>query len=762
MSEDDKSSSSNASSPRGPFAFISKSIKVGRNQLVEKNGKKRSKFRRFVILPLVIFGLIGLLSFFGGSVYFWVKAMSFDLDTLKEVPQRTLVYGRDNKVIGHVSGHGENRLVVPVSEISQNFIKALLAREDSRFYEHGGVDYRGVARAVVANFKKGGMEQGASTLTMQLARNASGLRDMTVWRKWHEVAIARRIERNYTKDEILGFYVNRIYFGSGLYGIERASQGFFEKPASGLSPGEGAMLAGIIRGPSILNPFRNLEDAKATRDEVLARMVDEEIINQEASNAAKAESISLRPPNKRLATGSYVLQTVHDLISDFLSEVDIEQGGLRIYTSIDPSLQSRAEKALDSHLTGIEKRSGYSHPKRSAHQGVGATTTKYVQGAVVAIENATGAILTLVGGRDFGESPYNRALEAKRQTGSTFKPFVYAVAFDRSGLLPGDYVSDNEIRMDGGNGKIWSPKNSDGTFTGLQPAAIGLIRSRNTMSIRVGQIAGMNNVSSLARALKFGEIPNSPVSYLGAFETTPMTITSAFSTFPAKGVNRAPFLIERIENSDGVVLFQNEIRSTNIFPESVCWVTGDIMGKVMDEGTGGGARRAGYKAPAYGKTGTTNDYKDAWFVGYSDKITTGVWVGLDQPKTVINKGYGSTLALPVWTEVMKEAEKVGFASVKIPKPANTNTMLICRECGNVANRKTTHPYQMEVPADLAPKRACIGHGLGIFSSRRPRDPTAFPIPTDQGSINQAPSQAPRQEGGILEGIGRWLFGSGRR
>lgn len=762
MPKNDESNPPGSAGRNGPFAFISKSIEVGRNQFIEKNGKKRSRFRRFIVFPCFLLFFVALLAYFAGSLYFGSKALAFDMDKLREVPQRTLVYDRKGELLGHVSGHGENRLIVPVSEVSQNFIKALLAREDSRFYSHGGVDYQGVVRAIVANFKQGGMEQGASTLTMQLARNTSGNREMSIARKWEEVAIAKRIERKFDKDEILGFYVNRIYFGSGLYGIERASQGFFEKPAKDLTVGEGAMLAGIIRGPSLLNPFRNLEDAKATRDEVLARMVSETIITQAEADAAKAENISLRPPDKRFATGSYVLQEVHDLMEPNLSEGDIERGGLRVFTTIDPALQARAEKALDEHLTSIEKRSGFAHPKKSAHKGTG--STKYLQGAVVSIDNSSGAILTMVGGREFGQSSFNRAVNAKRQVGSTFKPFLYAVAFDKSGLLPGDYVSDNAIRMDGGNGRIWSPQNSDGTFTGLQPAAIGLIRSRNTMSIRVGMIAGMNNVQSLSRALKIGDIPNSPVAFLGAFESSPITLTSAYSTLAAKGFNFAPYLINRIENAEGEVLFNYEPHGASIFPESVSWVTSDIMGKVMDEGTGAGARRAGYKAPAYGKTGTTNDYKDAWFVGYSDKITTGVWVGLDQPKTIMNKGYGSTLALPVWTEVMKEAETAGFAAAKLPIPPNTKPTLICRECGDIANRKTTHPYQMDLPTDMAPRRSCTGHGLGIFSSRQPRTPSAIPIPNENGFFEEQPIQPPprREEGGFFKGIGRFLFGGGNR
>lgn len=684
--------------------------------------------------------------------------MQFDLEEIREAPQRTLVYDRAGKLLGHVAGHGENRVAVPVSQVSPYFVKALLAREDSRFYKHHGVDFLGVARAVVTNLRAGGKEQGASTLTMQLARNTFGMKEMTLQRKFMEVALSQRIERHFTKDEILAYYMNRVYFGSGLYGIERAAQGYFMKPAAELSLAESAMLAGVIRGPSLLNPFRSMENAKDIQGEVLKRLVDANLITAAQATDARAEKISLRPPGLRLATGSYPLQAVFDLLGDYLEPHLIETGGLKIYTTVDSSLQASAERELDRHLTTIEKRPGYKHSPRSSHRE--GKDTKYLQGAVVSIDNHTGGILALVGGRDFGESTYNRAYRARRQVGSAFKPFVYAVAFDRGGLLPGAFISDDAIRLQTGGGAAWSPKNSDGTFTGLQPAALGLIKSRNTMSVRVGQIAGLSNIRGLARALKFGEIPDSPVISLGAFETTPVTITSAYSTFAAKGVNLAPYLIARIERHDGSVLYQNEVQGRPIFPESVSWLTADILSKVLDEGTATSAREAGYKAPASGKTGTTNDYLDGWFVGFTDKVTTGVWVGLDQPKTIMDRGYGATLALPVWTEVMKTAEKVGFPGAKIPPPAGSVNTELCRECGQIASKRTKFNYQMDLPADLRPRGVCQGHGHGLFTQNR--DAQGFPVPGEVGATGLAPDgPPPAGESGLgnaLRGIGRRLFG----
>lgn len=751
-----KSTSSSGRGNRpGPFASLPGGKSRSRNS---KGGTSRFRFLRRLLWLTAFISLIGAVA---GAVYFGGRAFTFDMNEVREAPQRTLVYDRSGALLGHVSGHGENRVAVPASEVSKHFVNALLAREDVRFYSHHGVDYLGVLRAVIGNFKAGGMEQGASTITMQLARNTFGMKEMTLHRKLMEVALALRIEETFSKDEILGFYMNRVYFGSGLYGIERAAQGYFMKPASQLTLGESAMLAGVIRGPSLLNPFRSLESAKGIQKEVLDRLVADERITAAESLAAQQQPITLRPPDQRIATGSYPLQAVFDLLEDYLEPHLIETGGLKVYTTIDSALQKEAESALDRHLTTIEKRSGFAHSPRSSHREGG--PTKYLQGAVVSLDNRSGGVLALVGGRDFGESSFDRARQARRQVGSTFKPFVYAIAFDRGGLLPGAFISDDAVQLTTNEGKLWSPKNSDGTFTGLQPAAVGLIKSRNTMSVRVGQVAGLGNIRSLARALKFGEIPDSPVVTLGAFETTPFNLTSAYSTFAASGYNFVPFLIERIEHQDGRLLYREPRKGVKIFPDSVAWITTDILGKVMDEGTGSGTREAGYKAPAYGKTGTTNDYVDAWFLGYTDKVTTGVWVGLDQPKTIMPRGYGGTLALPVWTEVMKAAENGDLAAAKIPAPAGTQSIVLCRECGLVASDRSKYPYQMDLPADLRPRSTCRGHGFGLFTGNN-RMPQAFPIPGEEVSGPGMPPP-PAEEGGVgkaLSKIGRFLFGGGQR
>lgn len=685
---------------------------------------------------LAVIAAVPLLLVAGIALFYVARSFRYSLDKVAELPQRTLVLDRHGESLGHVYGHGENRLVVKLDEVSPLFVKALLAREDSRFYWHGGVDYLGVIRALRRNLEEERTVQGASTLTMQLARNSFGLTEKSLDRKLVEVALAWRIEARFSKKEILELYMNRVYFGSGLFGVERAAQGYFMKPAADLNLAESAVLAGIIRGPSRFSPFRSLEAAKAQQREVLARMRQSRMITAEQQQTALAAPLALRPENDRQASPGYVVQQVYDDLSGFLKPEQISLGGLRIHTTIDSRLQGAAQRSLQTHLAAIEKRPGYPHPVMEPGEEE-SSQTPYLQGAVVALDNASGGILALVGGRDYDDSSFNRALHAQRQVGSTFKPFVYAEGFAR-GLRPGTLVSDGAIDLPIDGGKRWRPENSDGTFGGPTPAEQGLIRSRNTMSVRVGQVAGWEAVAQLAKGAGIqADLPSTPVLYLGAFECDPLTLTSAYSVLANLGVKRWPYLIESIENAAGETLYRHVALQTAVLSPSVAWLTDSVLEKAVNEGTGRAARELGYKAPCYGKTGTTNDYHDAWFAGFTDKITCGVWVGLDRPQTIMKRGYGSALALPVWIGVMMEAEKAGFTAEPIPPPSPLVDVRLCRECGLVEGWRSIDPYSCRLPRDLVSTQACTGHFGALTLERIPQDSP-------------------------LRAIGRLLFGRKRR
>jgi penicillin-binding protein 1A len=600
------------------------------------------------------------------SIVYGGWASTFDLKQVDNIPERSSVYDMDGKFYERLAG--ENRVTVKLSEVSPFFVKALLAREDSRFYSHHGVDPVGIARAMVRNLLHGRISEGGSTLTQQLALNTflGGKHVHSINRKLLEAFLAIRIEQNFTKNQILESYLNRIYFGQGVYGIETASEAYFGRHAKELSLDQASMLVALIRSPGRYSPFKHLHRAITQRDEVLDRMVELKLIPAGQAAAAKHDVLGLA----RKAPGqqeNYAMEAVRREVDVLLNNEQMDEGGLRVYTTIDPILQRAGQAAVDGQLRKVEMKPGYRHPTRAQFAGQslnGETATPYLQGALVMVDNRSGGIRALVGGRDFQESTYDRALLSKRQMGSTFKPFVYAAAFAR-GLSPTAMIDDGPIRP----GELrtasnWHPGNSDGTFRGPMPAEEGLIQSRNTMSVRVGDYAGIGNVQRMAAAVGLGDIPGQAAVYLGAFGETLRDVTAAYSVFPNGGVRKQAYIVERIDDADGQVLYRAaHIETQAMSGELSAEMTG-VMEKVLEHGTAAGARALGWTRPAAGKTGTTNDYKDAWFVGYTRSLTCGVWVGFDKQQTIEAKGYGAALALPIWVQAMNAAPPMRY-----PTPA---------------------------------------------------------------------------------------------
>jgi penicillin-binding protein 1A len=660
-------------------------------------------------------GFVGVL--FG---YYYHLAEKEDITRVGKMPERSIVYDWKKREIGRL--HGENRTLVTKSEVSTYFVDALLAREDSRFYHHDGIDWRGVVRSILRNIKDGTMTQGASTLTMQLARCSYEIREKTLHRKLLEAMLARRIERTYDKNEILIHYMNRIYFGSGVYGVELASQAYFGKPAREMDLGEAAMLAGIIRGPNRFSPFRHYEDAERERNTVLDRMLIHGFVTTGEVAAAKAAKVAVMDPLHLAAPPvSYAMEVVRRDLELILAQQDTEEGGLRIITSLDIDLQRTAEQSLETRLTEVEQRPGWGHQTRSAYLALkqaGATTPpEYLQGAVVVIDNVTGGIRAIVGGRSFQESQFNRATMSQRQIGSLFKPFVYAKAYE-NGLLPGTLVDDDPIRPGEilwARGRTWSPENSDNTFRGRLPAETGLVKSRNTMSVRVGEIAGIRQITDLARQAGFNVPPEpSPQIYIGNLGATVQAVTSAYSAFANEGAWMRSHVISLVEDQYGNQIYRQVTPRVRILSPAVTWLTTRTLEKVMEPGgTAHSARVQGLKSQAGGKTGTTNNYNDAWFVGFTGELSCGVWVGLDEQKSIMDRGYGATLALPVWTDIMLFAENNGYQ----PKPFSSAVQLtrveVCSHGGGLATAKCRagkHAYFLEIPYELAPREACREHG----------------------------------------------------
>ncbi len=677
----------------------------------KKNGRGFFRFGwKLTLLGLIAACALGVLSFYA------IWAETFEMKRVGQMPERNTVFDVDGKIYSRLAG--SNRLKVSLSEVSPLFIDALLVREDARFYQHGGIDWRGVLRALARDVLSLRAKEGASSLTQQLARNSLPLGGRTLSRKLLEAMVALRIEREFTKQQILELYINRIYFGAGCYGVETASQAYFGKNASKLNLSEAALLAGLIRSPNRFSPLKNPEGAAAQRNAVLDRMVELKKISRAQAAAAKLARINTHPKRMLQIQENYAMDAVQRDLTSLLTQDQIDNGGMFIYTTLDPFVQNIAQQALESQLEKIEHQSNFHHPIKATYHspetGEPEAAMPYLEGALVAIDNASGGIRALVGGRDYAQSKFNRALApANRQIGSAFKPFVYTTAFTH-GLLPGAAISDGPIQPGeiAGAGS-WSPANSDGTYGGVLPCSYGLIQSRNTMSVRVGQFAGLDAVQKVAATLNLSQsVPRGPAIYIGSFETDLRDLTAAYSVFPNAGLRKQSYVIERIDDQDHRPIFRAAHISAVALDPSAAWMTSQLMEEVLTRGTAASSRSLGWRLPAAGKTGTTNDYKDAWFVGYTSTVTCGVWIGFDQPVTIAPRGYGAALALPIWVQVMNKAAQ-RYPPQPLEPTMPIQRAMVCSISNHLATsgcQAAGTAYEIDLPADKVPAQACEVHG----------------------------------------------------
>jgi 1A family penicillin-binding protein len=628
---------------------------------------------------------IALILLAGAAGFVW-----FAYDITAGLPDRTAIRGlgdmaqattildaRDTPVFTIFK---EQRIEVPIKDISPNLIKAVVSVEDQRFYEHSGVDFVRVAAAFVRNVQERRRAEGGSTITQQLARQSFLTRDKTLRRKMKEVVLAAHIEHEYTKDEILELYLNKVYLGDGLYGVEAASRGYFGKSASKLTVDEAALLAGLIQSPSSYAPTVNLERAVARRNVVLQTMVMSGAIDQATYERAKAADVQLTNGLEMRETfGLYFKEQVRRELVDRFGWPRVAQGGLKVYTTLDTPLQQAAEKMLEDGLESIEGRRGYRHPRRASDNA--AQSSDYLQGALVAMDPTTGAVRALVGGRDFVQSRFNRATQAKRQAGSAFKPFVYAAAIEQ-GFSPASLITnlnDPTLTAQGD----WVPEDEHSTASSMTLRS-ALRMSSNRAAVQLLNQIGIPRAVSYAQKLNVGTPPSVPSLALGAGDVTLMSLTAAYGSFADGGVVHGPVFIRRVEDSDGNVLFVDPAKSQRAVSESTAFLMSSMLADVINAGTAYKARQSGFTLPAAGKTGTTNDYMDAWFVGFTPHVVAGVWLGFDQPKTIVPNGYAGDLAVPIWSAFMKTATK-GDKPDWFDRPANVVGVNVCRVSGKLPN-----------------------------------------------------------------------------
>jgi penicillin-binding protein 1A len=540
----------------------------------------------------------------------------------------------------------EHRIEVALNQVSPHLIKAVLAVEDRRFYEHDGFDPIRIVGSALAVIRAGEPVQGGSTITQQLARQAIG-REKTLRRKLKELLYAAQLEHHFTKDQILELYLNKVYFGDRLYGAEAASRGYFGKRASELTVPEAAMLAGLLKAPSTYAPTDKTDKAEARQGVVLKAMLDSRAITRDEYETALKTTVELFDGLRTEEPhGRYFKEEVRRELVQRLGAERVAEGGLRVYTTIDLATQKAADDAVVQGLLEIEKSLGGT--RRAA------TNSEPLQAALVAIEPATGHVRALVGGRDFLKSSFNRATQALRQPGSAFKPFVYAAAIE-NGYGPDDWIEglDEPVLA---SEEYWTPDDEHLEY-GSVTLREGLRLSSNRAAVRLLTDVGLTKTVKSARAFGFGDLPVVPSIALGSGEVTLASITSAYGAFANGGMVVQPTLIRRIEDENGEVLFSTEAVAERAIKGTTAWVMADMLRGVIDAGTGNTARQLGFRLPAGGKTGTTNDYRDAWFIGFTPSVVAGVWVGYDQPRTIRRDGYASELAVPMWTRFMKAATK---------------------------------------------------------------------------------------------------------
>jgi penicillin-binding protein 1A len=553
--------------------------------------------------------------------------------------------------------------VVPLKSLPKHVPQAFLAVEDRRFYQHNGVDWRRVVGATLANVKAGGYAQGSSTITMQLARNLFPTQlphqERSLRRKLLEVRVARAIERAFEKDEILELYLNHIYFGNGAYGIEAAAQQYFRKHARELTLSQTALLAALPKAPAHYDPRRRPTRAKQRRDLVLALMEQQGRITEKQAGSARAAPLRVQARPRRGAQDDgfapYYVDAVRRMLEDRFGDMVYERR-LTVRTTLDARAQRAAEEEMAKQLRNIEagtlgRLNGprYVSASESNEQG-----TRYLQGSAVLLEVETGNVIALVGGRDFLDSPFNRATQSQRQIGSAFKPFVYAAAI-ADGFMTSQHIPDEPISIPTSRQVVWEPRNYDGEFVGQISMRRALVESRNVPTVRLAAAVGLDAVKQTAERAGFtGDLSPHPAMPLGTVASNPLELAHAYTVFPGLGTQPEPRYVVSVTDEQGVVLWSTEsVRNENTMDPRVAYVVTDMLRDAVDHGTGSMVRRAGYYGVAAGKTGTTNEGTDAWFVGYTPDLVGAVWIGFDQQRAITRNASGGHLAAPVWGRLMR-------------------------------------------------------------------------------------------------------------
>ena len=669
-------------------------------------------------------GLFGLTILIGVLMYFSYISDLPSLSQLHNIEPSliTRVYDKDGHLLKEY--YNQRRMLIPYNKIPPYLIDCLVAVEDRKFYDHWGVDIRRIMGAFLHNIITFNLKaQGASTLTQQLAKNLFLTPKQELSRKIKEALTAIRIEQTYSKDQILEMYLNQHYLGKGAYGIQAAAQTYFSKNAWELTLPESATLIGLLKSPNPYNPIDHPERAKRRRNVVYNALVEYGVLNEHVADSLKQEPLIINPLKEQVGEAPYFTEMVRQYVRDNYGEDMLYNSGLTITTTIDLKLQQAAEKAVITKLNELQERTESiiypGHPEYKMYTVVVPDTAKpgstkriykQLQGALICVDNATGGILALVGGKDFTVNKYNHAVQAKRQPGSSIKPIVYTTAID-NGFSPSDLLVDSPIVLEAG-GKEWRPSNFDETFDGEMTLREGLRRSRNLISIKLimNPLVTPEQVISYAKRMGINS-PLQPYPTLavgGAGDVTLWEMATVYSVFPNGGIKKTPWFIAEIRDRYGNILEHREqADQEEVLSPQTAYIMTNMMQSVVDNGTGITARNMGFKNPAGGKTGTTNDFTNNWFDGFTAQMTTCVWLGYsDYTQIGVYKGeVGATTSLPIWTEFMIAAHD-SLPMLDFPVPDGIYTATVCLDSGKLATSRCSRVVTDIFTEATLPKTQC--------------------------------------------------------
>jgi len=668
----------------------------------QKKAKKKSSLNSLIFIIIIFIFIIAT-----------GKAIANLIDTLPSIQQfgnyipnlSTKIYDKDNNLIAEL--FTERRVFTPINKTPVNLQNAFIAIEDKDFFKHWGISIKGIARAFLRILLKGKIVEGGSTITQQLAKTIFLTSDKTLVRKAKEALLTIQLEKNYSKEEILQFYMNQIYFGNGAYGVQAAARTYFNKNVQDLNLAECATLAAIPKSPNYYNPFKNEKASLARRNLVLSKMRELNYITKEQEKEALAAALPLKENAPKENMTRYLLELLRIMLEPKYGTDALFKAGLSIYTTIDIRAQTAAEKAVEEALTKFDEN------KFKAFEKTKRKPVK-VQCALIAIDPRDGAIRAMIGGRDFKESQFNRVTQARRQPGSSFKPFIYAAAIE-AGLTPATILNDNPmIFIRKGDSweltsrdaatleniaetvpekdlintkKIWAPANYGKKYRGPVTLRTAFALSINTCAVETIVKITPAKVIQTARNLGITTpLANSPSLALGSSEVTLQEMVSAFATFASGGIKTTPYIITKITDRNGKILEQNTPQQKEVLSPQNCFIMTSLLKSVVERGSGRNAKNLG--RPCAGKTGTTNNSSDAWFIGYTPQLVSGVWVGYDDSSISLGKkATGGVIACPIWTQFMKKALE-GEPVLDFTPPENIEWALIDQRTGLLAPSRT--------------------------------------------------------------------------